>query len=132
MPKTILYAEDEQWLLDGIRDGLTAMGYQVVPASDGSQALEMVRTRQFDLLLLDIMMPPGNLINEGDAAYGRRTGVEVCKIVRKEQPQLPIICLTVVMDRQIHAELRKLGAVILEKPAVPSEIVARVRSIIGA
>ena len=67
------------------------------------------------------MMPSGERVK--DTTYGRKTGVEVCRILREEMKlNIPVICLTVVTDTAIHNELRRLGAVVKVKPALPSEI----------
>ena len=122
MVKQILFVEDEQWLMEGIVDGLEASGYKVIRAEDGTEGLDLLESEHVDLILLDIMMPSGERIEEN--TFGRRTGVEFCKIARKLKPQVPIVCLTVVTDREIHNELEELGVkYILEKPTSPGEIV---------
>ena len=121
MAKTILFVEDEQWLMEGMVEGLKAYGYDVLCATNGTQALELIEANKFDLILLDIIMPSGEKIE--DATFGRRTGVELCRILREEMRlEIPVVCLTVVTDPEIHHELRKLGAVVKIKPALPSEI----------
>jgi two-component system response regulator VicR len=121
MTKTILFVEDEQWLMEGMVEGLKAYGYNVICATNGTQALEQIETKEIDLVLLDIMMPSGERIE--NTTFGRRTGVELCRILRdKMKLELPIVCLTVVTDPEIHHELRDLGAVVKIKPALPSEI----------
>jgi CheY-like chemotaxis protein len=128
MAKTILFVDDEQWLMEGMVDGLEAYGYRVICAANGTQALELIEENDIDLVLLDIMMPPGGRIE--DATYGRRTGVELCRILREEMElKIPILCLTVVTDSAVHNELRKYGAVVRVKPALPSEIAALIEDL---
>ena len=131
MSKTILFADDEQWVLNGISEGLKALGYNVIPATDGSQVLDLLSKQKVDLLLLDVMMPPGEDMDPEKTAYGRLTGLEVCKTVRQQKPKLPIICLTVVMERQVLRELRDLDTIVIEKPALPSQIARRIAEVIG-
>lgn len=122
MVKRILFVEDEQWLMEGITDGLEASDYEVIPAEDGTEALDLLESKDIDLILLDIMMPSGERIK--DDTFGRQTGVEFCRIVRGLKPGIPIVCLTVVTNRRIHKELEELGVkAVLEKPTPPSEII---------
>lgn len=58
MPKKkILIVEDELPILEPYRDYLTAKGYEVETAKDGKEGLEKAQTFDYDLMLLDIMMP---------------------------------------------------------------------------
>ena len=55
--KTILVVDDESDIRDIVSGLLTNHGYQVVPAKDGSEAVRLLRKSDFDLMVLDIMMP---------------------------------------------------------------------------
>lgn len=57
MPRRILVADDEKAVRDMLRDVLASEGYEVETVSDGLQALETVKTKTFDLILLDVGMP---------------------------------------------------------------------------
>lgn len=77
----ILLVEDEETLAVGLEFNLTAEGYQVTWVTDGKQALEKYNTTDFDLIILDIMLP-------------YLSGFDVAGAIRKEEPQLPILMLT--------------------------------------
>lgn len=76
----ILVVDDEQPLVKGIKFNLQNEGYQVDTAFDGETALEKIQTGQFDLVVLDLMLP-------------KLSGLEVCSRVR-EFSNIPIIMLT--------------------------------------
>src|SRR3569832_737624 len=80
---TILIADDDPDLRDILRSILELSGFNVVEASDGAVALEMVRTCRPDLLILDYSMP-------------RMSGPEACAILKKDLllRHLPVIMLT--------------------------------------
>ena len=78
----ILVVDDEAHLADGIRENLEAEGYVTEVAYDGRQGLDAVRDGNFDLLVLDVMMP-------------KMDGVEVCARLRAEGRQTPVLFLTV-------------------------------------
>ena len=78
----ILVVDDEAHLADGIRENLEAEGYATEVAYDGRQGLDAVRDGNFDLLVLDVMMP-------------KMDGVEVCARLRAEGRQTPVLFLTV-------------------------------------
>ena len=76
----ILVVDDEQLLVKGIKFNLENEGYQVETAFDGKKALELARNNNYDLIILDLMMP------EID-------GLECCMKIR-EFSNVPIIMLT--------------------------------------
>ena len=77
---TILAADDDPQLLRLITRNLQLEGYDVLAASDGQQALELIENNSLDLVLLDVMMP-------------RMDGFTVCYRVR-EFSSVPIIIIT--------------------------------------
>ena len=81
MERTILVIEDDISILRALKDNLTFEGYLVATASEGDEGLQMALGRQFDLLLLDLMLPGMN-------------GYEICRRVKKEKPEMPVIMIT--------------------------------------
>jgi len=79
--KTILIAEDDTHLREGLIDSLETEGYTVIAAADGAQALELFAERHPDLVLLDVMMPEIN-------------GYDVCRQLRSLDRRVPILMLT--------------------------------------
>ena len=77
----ILLVEDEETLAVGLEYNLTEEGYKVTWAKDGKQALEFFKTIEFDLIILDIMLPYFD-------------GFEIAKHVREKSPEIPILMLT--------------------------------------
>ena len=76
----ILVVDDERLLVKGIKFNLEHEGYQVDTGSDGEEAVEMVRAGQYDLVILDLMMP-------------RTDGLQACMRIR-EFSDVPVIMLT--------------------------------------
>jgi DNA-binding response OmpR family regulator len=91
----ILVVDDEQPVQQLLDRTLSSEGYEVVPALDGEQALERIKSQSFDLVMLDVMLP-------------KVDGFEVCRRVRAES-SVPIIMLTAkaeeVADRVLGLEL---------------------------
>ncbi|MCI9368572.1 MAG: response regulator, partial [Oscillospiraceae bacterium] len=79
MPK-ILVVDDERVMVKGIKFNLENEGYQVDTGSDGEEAVDKARTGQFDLIILDLMMP-------------KIDGLQACMKIR-EFSNVPIIMLT--------------------------------------
>src|SRR5687767_5842122 len=79
--KTILIIEDDAALLRGLKDNFLSHGFQVRTARDGEQGLEAALSQKPDLVLLDIMLPKIN-------------GYEICRSIRLEGLDFPIIMLT--------------------------------------
>ena len=77
----ILLVEDEENLAHGLEYNLTEEGYNVTRAKDGREAIKFFDENEYDLIVLDIMLPYFN-------------GFEIAKHVREKQPQMPIpVCL---------------------------------------
>ena len=77
----ILIVEDEKGIVDFLKQGLEEEGYTISSASDGENGLKKALDLQVDLVLLDWMLP-------------KMPGIEVCKNIRNEKYNLPIIFLT--------------------------------------
>ncbi len=77
----ILLVDDDQKLLAGIKKLLTKKGYDVVTASNGAEALEMIRIQNIHVVILDVKMPG-------------ITGIEVLKEIKQDFPLIQVIMLT--------------------------------------
>jgi DNA-binding response OmpR family regulator len=114
---TILTADDDPQLLRLVTRNLQLEGYEVLPVSDGQQALEQLEQRMPDLVLLDVMMP-------------RMDGFTVCHRVR-EFSAVPIIIVTARGQDQDKVRGLDLGADdYLTKPFSVEELLARVRAVL--
>jgi two-component system alkaline phosphatase synthesis response regulator PhoP len=114
----ILIIEDEPDMVLGLKDNFEFEGYEVVTASDGASGLERARTLKPDLVILDIMLP-------------RLSGLEVCKTLRGEGFEAPIVMLTArgqEIDKVVGLELGADDYV--TKPFSIREVLARVRAIL--
>ena len=87
MAKKVLVVDDEKLIVKGIRFSLEQEGMEVTCAYDGEEALEAAKNTEFDIILLDIMLP-------------KLTGLEVCQQIR-EFSNMPIIMLEYGADDYI-------------------------------
>jgi DNA-binding response OmpR family regulator len=114
---TILAADDDPQLLRLMTRNLQLEGYDVLAASDGQQALELIESNSPDLVLLDVMMP-------------KMDGFTVCYRVR-EFSSVPIIIVTARGQDQDKVRGLDLGADdYLTKPFSVDELLARVRAVL--
>ncbi len=112
----ILIAEDEPHIVRFLARGLQAQGYATAVAGDGQLALDMARSGEFDLLLLDLGLP-------------RRDGLEVLAQLRRERVRLPIILLTARnTPDDVVAGLDGGADDYMSKPFRLAELLARVRA----
>lgn len=115
--RRILLVEDEKNIRDAVAAYLERAGYWVTPAADGQEAVDAFSLHQFDLVILDLMLP-------------RLPGEKVCRIIR-DTSDVPIIMLTAkgeVEDRIVGLEFGADDYLI--KPFSPRELVARVRALL--
>ncbi|MBA7530032.1 Alkaline phosphatase synthesis transcriptional regulatory protein PhoP [subsurface metagenome] len=117
MLKKILIVEDDPGIQMSIKDEFESEGYHVFAANDGEKGLKMIKEQKPDLIILDIMLPGLD-------------GYEVCKKLRREGDNTPIIMLT-VKDKEIDKVLGlEFGADdYVTKPFSLRELLARVKSI---
>lgn len=114
----VLLIEDEQHVAAFIRKGLEENGMQVVQAFDGTTGLTMALSDDFDVIILDIVMPG-------------MSGLELCTKLRKEHDnQTPVLMLTALGTTDDIVEGLSLGADdYLPKPFKFRELLARVRAL---
>ena len=116
MRKRVLVVDDEKLIVKGIRFSLEQEGMQVTTAFDGEEALEKAKNQEFDIILLDIMLPKLN-------------GLEVCQQIR-EFSNVPIIMLTAKGDDMDKIMGLEYGADdYITKPFNILEVKARIKAI---
>ncbi len=114
----LLVVEDEHRVARAIKEGLEQEGYAVDLAFDGEDGLNAALADDYDLILLDVMLPGLN-------------GVEVCTTIRKQGNQTPILMLTAKdQDRDIVLGLDKGADDYLAKPFSFEVLLARIRALL--
>lgn len=117
MANRVLVVDDEKLIVKGIRFSLEQDGMEVTCAYDGEEALTFAREQQFDIILLDIMLP-------------KLSGFEVCQQIR-EFSNVPIIMLTAKGDDMDKILGLEYGADdYITKPFNILEVKARIKAII--
>ena len=116
MPK-ILVVDDERVMVKGIKFNLENEGYQVETGSDGEEAVDKARTGQFDLIILDLMMP-------------KIDGLQACMKIR-EFSNVPVIMLTAKGEDADKIIGFECGADdYITKPFTILELKARIRALL--
>jgi CheY-like chemotaxis protein len=129
----ILLLEDEEILVENIPLLLKERGLEVVGITSIDRALELLGREDFDMVLLDIMMPPTEDMDAEKVDYGRETGVEVARRMKAVKPDVPIIAFTVLTDPQIQAEMREAGIIeVINKPVEPDQIADKLWQVLWA
>lgn len=112
----ILIVEDDDAIREGLDLNLGLEGHQVVTAADGESALRVLELENFDLVLLDVMLPG-------------RNGFEVLRAIRQRNKELPVILLTARADEADKILGLELGADdYVTKPFGLGELRARIRA----
>jgi len=114
----LLLVEDEPNVVAVISRGLVDEGFKVSVAPDGTIGAQMAEQNQFDLIILDIMLPGIN-------------GLELCKIIKNKTPNVPIIMLTALGTTENVVNGLDNGADdYLIKPFKFAELFARIRMLL--
>ncbi len=118
MPSRILIVEDEKHLAEALGHNLKFEGYDAVVVGDGETALERLSNEEFDLVVLDVMLPG-------------ISGFEVCERLREASNRVPVLFLTArTTDADRLAGLRYGGDDYMTKPFLLEELVLRIRGIL--
>jgi len=118
MGSRILIVEDEKHLAEALAHNLKFEGYTPVVAGDGETALEKLAGEEFDLVVLDVMLPG-------------ISGFEVCDRIRESGNRVPVLFLTARnTDADRLAGLRHGGDDYMTKPFLLEELVLRIRGIL--
>lgn len=113
---TVLVVDDEQDIVDLMRDFLEAEGYDVLTASDAREALDQLERNAVDCLLLDVMMPG-------------QSGFDLLREIR-ERGDIPVLFLSAKQEDRDKIRGLALGADdYIVKSATPTEVVQRVKAV---
>ncbi|MBI1936878.1 MAG: response regulator transcription factor [Ignavibacteriales bacterium] len=114
----ILLVEDEETLAVGLEYNLNDEGYIVEWAKDGKEALDFFETKEYDLIILDIMLPYYD-------------GFEIAKIVREKNPQMPILMLSARTSAEDKIRGLEFGADdYITKPFHLDELLLRIKGML--
>ena len=114
----ILAIEDDPAILRGLADNLRFESYEVLTATDGETGYALIREKQPDLIILDLMLP-------------RMSGYEICRKARAERIQTPILMLTARGEEADRVLGLDLGADdYMAKPFSIRELLARIRALL--
>ncbi len=117
MPEKILVVDDEISLQETVAYNLKKQGYEVQTTGDGTEALDLAREMQPDLIILDVMLPGLD-------------GFEICRILRKEMTT-PVLMLTARDDEIDRVVGLEVGADdYMAKPFSMRELIARVKAML--
>jgi DNA-binding response OmpR family regulator len=116
--RQILIVEDDKAIRRGIVDALQFDGYTTLEAGDGKEGLYLALRREYDLLLLDLILPKGD-------------GLEILEAVRAGRPTQPVIIMTAKGEETDRVRGLKLGADdYVVKPFSVKELLARVEAVL--
>lgn len=118
MSQTILIVEDEPSIVTLLKYNLEQQNFLTDVAYDGEEAIELFKINDYDLIILDIMLP-------------KMDGMKVCKAIRTINKHIPIIMLTAKDSEYDKIQGLEIGADdYLTKPFSPKELLARIQAIL--
>ena len=117
----VLIVEDERLIREVLSTELRKAGHNVVTATDGQEALQIIGTDIFDLVITDLKMP------------GRLGGMEILKAVKEISPETVVIVITAFATFAVGVEAMRLGAYdVFPKPFDNEHVVLKVRTALEA
>ena len=113
-PARVLVVDDSRLVLDTLCDLITELGHESAPAAGGRQALELLASRRYDLVITDLLMP-------------EMGGLEFIRCLHELSPEIPVILLTGAVSPDVVAGLRAVNVLCLRKPVGLVELAAAIR-----
>lgn len=114
----ILLVDDNKEITSYLKSALESECYEVDVADDGERGAFLAKTNDYDLIVLDYMMP-------------KKNGREVCEEVRKDGLAMPILMLSIESEAHTKADLLNMGADdYLSKPFSLEELLARIKALL--
>lgn len=118
MKARILVVEDDAHIRLGLREALSSAAYEVSECADGRHTVELIKSVKPDLVVLDVMLPG-------------QSGYDICRALRAERCQVPVIMLTAKGQEIDKVVGLKLGADdYITKPFAIQELLARVDAVL--
>lgn len=117
---TILIIEDDVIMLAAMKSILTKSGYNVITAKDGKEAFEKIDTKEYDLVITDLIMPYSN-------------GLEIVGKLRNDNTKqhIGIIVVSSVGNKETITESFRMGVDdYLRKPIISSELLSSIKNIV--
>jgi DNA-binding response OmpR family regulator len=116
---TVLIVDDEPDILVLLQLALETAGYTTVQASDGAKALDLIRARHPDLVLLDVMMPVMD-------------GWKTLELLNEDSERPPVMMVTAKTAARDQDRARALGAEdFVTKPFEPADLLERMKQVMG-
>ena len=111
---SVLITDDDRDFREALRDVLEPFGFRAILAGDGEQAVQIVRSQEIHLLLLDMHMP-------------RLTGLETIRLVKQLKAFLPCILISAALDEPLIQQAEQAQAFsVLAKPVTRQQLTATV------
>lgn len=118
LPK-VLVVDDDKSVLWTLKELLEVHDFDVVTASSGSQALEIIQAQELDCVVMDVVMPG-------------KSGFEVFREIKPTKPELPVIFITGYVDFPLEALARREGVVdVVSKPIAINFLVALIKRVVS-
>jgi CheY-like chemotaxis protein len=120
--ETILLIEDEEMLLNLVKELLESKGYEVLTATDGLQAMELYQQHRsrIQLVLTDIGLP-------------KLSGWEVCRRINELDPSARVVVASGYLDPTVKSEMQNSSARdYIHKPYLPEDVLTHIRKVLDA
>ena len=117
MKHTILLVDDDPAVRDAVANVLAGEGYDVVPAANGFEAIDLAEQRSMDLVLLDLNMP-------------KKNGWETFEVLSRRKPWVPFVIIT-ARPNQLFSALAAGAGALMEKPLEFDRLLQTIRELLA-
>jgi DNA-binding response OmpR family regulator len=114
----ILIVDDEAWFMEPFFERLQHLGIAYTHCNTGSQALDLLKTDQYSLIVLDMVIPSDGFETESSEIGG----LIVLREIRRLNQVIPVYCYTVLSDEELKSKISSLGGIYFTKGGDPDLI----------
>lgn len=133
----MLFIDDEERRMMPVVEELKFAGHDVIFKAQVDSAVELINNQneEFDLVVIDVSMPPGQKFQAEDTYGGARTGIHLYNLLRIARPKVKIIVLTNVADRGVEEHFRRENPALcrfIRKPSIlPFQFVEEIENFVS-
>ncbi len=117
--KTLFIIEDDNHVLSMIKNYFEYLDYKIITASTGLEGLKMVKSKSYNLVITDIVMP-------------YVSGLGIISVIKQKKPEIPIIAITAYGENPEKLAAERQADVVLRKPFEMEELKDHVVKLLGS
>jgi CheY-like chemotaxis protein len=128
MNKNILVIDDEEWFFEPYLDQIHEAGFSFDFCYNASGAIAKIQENNYELIILDICIPPGEHFEDND--NHQKIGLRVFEKIREKNTEIPVICFTVYSDEETVNKVASLNGIHIAKGKDGNALIEKIKELL--